>query len=87
MARTSDRLEGTVPPGRRRGQVTLLQRRGGILTVADRSLWLRLWREPYHLMLAVPWPVFFGLVLLAYLAINLLFSGLYLLDPGGIGGG
>jgi len=86
MARNGDRAGRAGSAARHRARVTLLQRRGGILTVADRSHWVRLWREPYHLMLAVPWPVFFTLVLLAYLAINLLFSGLYLLDPGGIGG-
>lgn len=86
MAGNGDRAGRAGSAARHRARVTLLQRRGGILTVADRSHWVRLWREPYHLMLAVPWPVFFTLVLLAYLAINLLFSGLYLLDPGGIGG-
>jgi inward rectifier potassium channel len=60
--------------------------RSGIFTTAERFPWLRLWREPYHLMLAVPWPVFFVLVVLAYLTINLLFACLYHLDPAGIGG-
>jgi len=63
-----------------------LQKHGGIFSAVNPADWIRHWRYPNHLMLAVPWPVFFTLVLLAYLAINLLFSGLYLLDPGGIGG-
>ncbi len=58
----------------------------GILVATEAASWLRLWREPQHLMLAVPWPLFFVLLCLAYLAINGLFTGLYLLDPGGIGG-
>jgi inward rectifier potassium channel len=74
------------PMSRRRTRVRLLHRRQGLLAVADTLPWLALWREPYHLMLAVPWPVFFALVLLAYLAINLVFAGLYRLDPAGIGG-
>ena len=58
----------------------------GILSAATEMSWQRLWREPYHLMLAVPWPLFYTLLCLAYLAINGLFTALYLLDPGGISG-
>jgi inward rectifier potassium channel len=54
-----------------------MDRRGG---------WLRHWREPYLLALAMSWPAFLASVALVYLAINLLFAGLYSLDPGGIGG-
>lgn len=75
-----------LPRDRRRSRVRLIQERGGVFAVVERLPWLRLWREPYHLMLAVPWPVFFALVVLTYLAINLLFACLYRLDPGGIGG-
>jgi inward rectifier potassium channel len=54
-----------------------MDRRGG---------WLRHWREPYLLALAMSWPAFLVTVALVYLAINLLFAGLYSLDPAGIGG-
>ena len=65
-----------------------VRRRSGLLTAAERrGSWLRHWREPYLLALAVSWPVFLGLVALVYLAINLVFAGLYLLDPDGIAGG
>ncbi len=64
----------------------LVYPQNGIYAAAEAASWLRLWREPQHLMLAVPWPLFFVLLGLVYLAINGLFTGLFLLDPGGIGG-
>ena len=51
------------------------------------------WRAPFrdglypnHLMLAVPWPIFFGLIAATYLLLNLMFSLLYRIDPHGIAG-
>ena len=44
------------------------------------------WREPYRLMLKVPWPGFLLLIALAYLGTNVVFALLYLLDAPGIGG-
>lgn len=44
------------------------------------------WRHPYEQLLALRWRDFLGLVTALYLLIHLLFAGLYLLDPGGIGG-
>ncbi|NJK59618.1 MAG: ATP-sensitive inward rectifier potassium channel 10 [Oscillatoriales cyanobacterium SM2_1_8] len=35
-------------------------------------------------MLLVPWPAFLGAIALAYVALNLIFAGLYALDPQGI---
>ena len=65
-----------------------VRRRSGLLTAVDqRGGWLRHWREPYLLALAISWPLFLGLVALVYLAINLLFAGLYRIDPTGIAGG
>lgn len=64
----------------------LVHPQNGILAAAESWHWLRLWREPQHLMLAVPWPLFFVLLCLGYLALNGIFTGLFLLDPGGIGG-
>ncbi|MGL6134235.1 MAG: ion channel, partial [Prochlorococcaceae cyanobacterium] len=45
------------------------------------------WRQPYLLLVELSWWRFLALVTTLYLLINLLFAGLYLLDPGGIGGG
>lgn len=63
-----------------------LQRRQGVLTPVDTGFWWELWRDPNHLLLAAPWPVFLALISLAYLGINVLYATLYLLDPAGIGG-
>lgn len=45
------------------------------------------WRQPYLLLVELSWWRFLALVTGLYLLINLLFAGLYLLDPAGIGGG
>ena len=42
------------------------------------------WRDAYHVLLALPVTAFLGVMALAYLAVNTLFAGLYLLDPGGV---
>jgi inward rectifier potassium channel len=36
------------------------------------------WRDPYHLLLTMPWVVFVGLLLLTYLGVNSLFAIAYL---------
>ena len=72
----------------RRSARQRLRRRSGLLAAAEnRADWLRHWREPYLLALAISWPVFLVLVALVYLAINLVFASLYLLDADGIAGG
>lgn len=45
--------------------------------------WYSYWRDPYHLMLTIPWWGFAGLMTLAYGGINLLFALLYYLGPPG----
>jgi inward rectifier potassium channel len=62
-----------------------LRRESGLLAGRHRPVW-RHWREPYLFALAIPWPAFLALIAVLYLAINLLFARLYLLDPSGIGG-
>ncbi|MEB3350216.1 MAG: ion channel [Cyanobacteriota bacterium] len=62
-----------------------LRRESGLLAGRHRPAW-RHWREPYLLALAIPWPAFLALIAALYLAINLLFAGLFQLDPTGIGG-
>ena len=41
--------------------------------------WYSYWRDPYHLMLTVPWPGFLLLIALAYIGINGLFALAYLI--------
>jgi inward rectifier potassium channel len=42
-------------------------------------------RDPYHLALTARWPTFTAAVFILYIAINVLFAGLYTLGPGSIG--
>jgi len=44
------------------------------------------WRDAYHVLLTMPLPAFFAVMAGAFLTINSLFAGLYLLDPGGLNG-
>ena len=39
------------------------------------------WRDTYHLILTLSWPGFAGVVFGIYILINLLFAGLYMLEP------
>ncbi len=71
---------------RTRSRPVRLQPRHGVLTPVDAGFWWQLWRDPNHLLLAAPWPVFLAMVAGAYGLVNLIFAGLYLLDPAGIGG-
>jgi len=61
-----------------------LQKHVGIFTSVNPADWIRHWRYPNHLMLAVPWPVFFALIAVGYLLLHLMFASLYWLDPHGI---
>jgi len=44
------------------------------------------WRDAYHLLLTMPLIAFFGVMAGAFLSINTVFAGLYLIDPAGISG-
>jgi inward rectifier potassium channel len=64
-----------------------LQRQdGGGFRAEKLDTWRHHWREPYHLMLAVPWPGFLLLIAASYLLLNVAFALLFLLDARGIGG-
>jgi inward rectifier potassium channel len=79
---------GVINRGRGRPAWQRVRRRSGLLAGEDRrGGWLRHWREPYLLALSMSWPAFLLLVALVYVGINLLFAGLYRLDPQGIAGG
>ncbi len=44
------------------------------------------WRDAYHQLLTMPMWAFMAVMATAYIAVNALFAGLYLLDPGGVVG-
>jgi inward rectifier potassium channel len=46
--------------------------------------WYNHWRDPYHLMLTLPWVDFFAILSLLYAGINMGFASLYLLGGDGI---
>jgi inward rectifier potassium channel len=51
----------------------------GVIAVQGLGNWYDYWREPYHLMLTLPWSGFILITTLLYLGLNLGFAGLYML--------
>ncbi|MGV0023905.1 ion channel [Phormidesmis priestleyi] len=50
----------------------------GRFQVVGMGAWYSYWRDPYHLVLTIPWMGFFCLITLTYLGINALFAIAYL---------
>jgi inward rectifier potassium channel len=48
--------------------------------------WHHYWRDPYHLMLTIPWVGFVSILAGSYVLINAIFGFLYCLQPGSING-
>ncbi|MGH2413448.1 MAG: ion channel, partial [Microcystaceae cyanobacterium] len=46
--------------------------------------WYSYWRDPYHLLLTIPWSGFLALIALAYWTTNALFALIYLAGGNGI---
>ena len=44
------------------------------------------WRDFYHVLLTLPLWAFFAVMAAAFLTVNAVFAGLYVLDPGGLSG-
>jgi inward rectifier potassium channel len=53
--------------------------RNGLFSVQGLGTWYSYWREPYHLMLTVPWVGLILLISMLYLGLNTCFAILYLL--------
>jgi inward rectifier potassium channel len=53
--------------------------RNGKLEIEGIGKWYSYWRDPYHLLLTIPWWGFIALVSFGYIAINIVFAFLYLL--------
>jgi len=65
------------------------QRRIHTIRVGDTQIrkichYLNKWRDPYHLVLSLSWPQFFGALLLVFVVVNLFFGTLYWLLPGSV---
>ncbi len=66
----------------RKEKITSIRRSGVEIRKAGRR-W-RAWRDPYHLMLTLPWAGFFALLAGLFLAGNLMFATAYWLAPGSV---
>lgn len=56
----------------------------GRFQIEKRNPWKSYWRDPYHLMLILPWRWFFVFIVLGYLLTNTFFAFVYLVEPGGL---
>jgi inward rectifier potassium channel len=63
-----------------------IENRDGKLEIVGLNAWYNHWRDPYHLLLTIPWRGFLLLVALFYLLINSFFALLYLINIDGIAG-
>ncbi len=52
--------------------------RGGEFHLVGVGAWYSYWRDPYHLMLTIPWVGFLGIIVLFYIIVNSLFALAYL---------
>jgi len=56
----------------------------GVLQLPNAGAWQSYWRDPYHLLLTIPWVGFILLIVLGYGALNALFALAYLAGGDGI---
>lgn len=50
----------------------------GILHLPNAGVWYSYWRDPYHLLLTIPWSGFLVFIVLLYIIFNALFALVYL---------
>jgi inward rectifier potassium channel len=62
----------------RRHRTVRIENQDGRLVIHGMGNWYHLWRDPYHLLLTVPWIGFIGIVSVAYLLLNTMFALAYL---------
>lgn len=55
-----------------------IEKRDGRLNIVGLGAWYSYWRDPYHLLLTIPWSMFLALTTLGYLVANALFALVYL---------
>ena len=64
-------------PGKHLHPRVHIQIRNGQFKIMGMGVWHSYWRDPYHLLLTIPWTGFFLLICSSYLAINTLFAFAY----------
>lgn len=69
---------------RRLPSIVKIVKRDGRLNIVGMGTWHSYWRDPYHLMLTLPWSSFLALTVLGYLVANALFALAYLAGGDGI---
>jgi inward rectifier potassium channel len=63
---------------RRSQRIMRVENQNGRLTILGMGKWYHHWRDPYHLLLTIPWIGFVGIISGAYLLLNALFAFAYL---------
>jgi inward rectifier potassium channel len=63
---------------RRNQRIVRIENRDGKLVIHGMGKWYHHWRDPYHLLLTIPWIGFVGIISVAYLLLNILFALAYL---------
>jgi len=69
---------------RRSPPIVQIVKRDGRLNIVGMGSWHSYWRDPYHLMLTIPWSGFLALAALGYVVANALFALAYLAGGDGI---
>ena len=59
-------------------RVVKIENQNGKFKIKGMGQWYNHWRDPYHLLLTIPWIGFAGIVTIVYLSINALFALAYL---------
>jgi inward rectifier potassium channel len=63
---------------RQRHRTVRIENQDGRLVIHGMGKWYYHWRDPYHLLLTIPWVGFIGVVSVVYLLLNALFALAYL---------
>lgn len=74
----------TAPAARRRARSRVRKVRLSTAEIRIEGLPRRIWHDVYHLCMTVTWPQLFGGFALYFVMFNLMFAGLYALEPGDI---
>lgn len=69
---------------RRSASIVSLVRENGRLRIEGLGAWYNYLRDPYHLLLTIPWAGFLTLICVGYLFANVLFALAYILGGNGI---
>jgi inward rectifier potassium channel len=82
------RAASQIPQGSPRPprSIRRIENRDGKFNIVGLGVWYMYWRDPYHLMLTIPWLGFIGVVSLAYILINFVFAFLFWLGGDCIAG-